>query len=398
VENWKLSDKRRHIWRAGVGSFSTRQLYREGERNPQGALNGLPGRLRRTRTGYTTSSTAPQKWANPSSIEFVYTTVGYFQAICGVAKIQGTPREDNGDESPVRNSSSFLTKARTWAIDRSRPGRHYIYYRAAAGEDPNTLHFTAPEQQTLVKGSGTKGAPLHDVAFKGITFDNTTWLAPDKPRGFVQMFGDYYFDGGSPSGSLAEGTVKARFVPAGLTFEHGRNLLFEGDRFTHLGADAIDVTGSVGNVFRGNVFEDSAGGAVKLDGLNDGSDIRNLFEDNWIHGVGPDYQGSIALYLGRGAECFPDTCGSRTTTGTTTSSCSTARPTTSRSPTARCSRDAVRAAPANASPAVRASSTARVPNPRGGLGSGSSRAAARCPSRRRHRSARAGGRDRGVRD
>lgn len=169
IENRKLYDGRRHIWRVGVGGFSTRQLYREGTRIPQGTVRGIPGAVRRTRWGYTTNSTAPQRWANPSSIEFVYTTVGYSQAICGVARIEGTragstltmdqpcfrwlsknytyneadptsplklPRA-----SPLTNSRSFLTKPHTWAIDRSTPRRHYIYYRSAAGENPNALHL-----------------------------------------------------------------------------------------------------------------------------------------------------------------------------------------------------------------------------------------------------------------
>lgn len=91
--------------------------------------------------------------------------------------------------------------------------------------------------------------------------------------------------------------MKVRFVPGHVTFEHARGLLFEGNRFSRLAADAIDVTGSVGNVFRGNVFEESAAGALKLDGLDDGSDSGNLLENNWVHGIGRDYRASIAVYL-----------------------------------------------------------------------------------------------------
>jgi hypothetical protein len=324
IRGWTLVDAGANVWKAEIGRRAPRQLYRDGVRLEQGAIDAIPGTVTRTSTGYTTTSTAPQSWADPSNVELVVTTTGYAQGICGVASVSGdgsgstitmdqpcwrrlvthytfneadprAPLELN-DAGPIRNSRSFLDRAGTWAIDRATAGAHVVYYRAATGEDPNRARFEAPQRQTLVSGVGTQEDPLHDVAFKGLTFEHATWTRPNRPAGFVGIFGDYFYLGGSPSGGLTEPTTRFDFVPGNLDFRHAQRLLFEGNRFDGLGGDAVDVTGSRDNVFRGNVFEQLAGGAVKLDGLNDGSDAGNLMENNWIHDVGNDYQQSIAVY------------------------------------------------------------------------------------------------------
>ncbi len=324
IAGWTLVDATNHIWRTDVGNFSTRQLYKDGVRLEQGSIAAIPGRVTRTRTGYTTTSTAPQSWADPSNIDFVYTTVGYSQGICGVSRITGNatsstitmkqpcwdwlttvytysgdPRAplDLDPAAPLRNSKSFLSAAGQWAIDRATSGHHYIYYRSGTTERPSSSTFTAPETQTLVSGTGTFANPLHDVSFKGIAFAYGTWLGPDADKGLVHIIGDYVYDGGSPSGSLEEPTTEVIFIPGNLTFLNAQDLLFEGDRFNHMGGNGVSIRGSRGNVFRGNVFGDLAGGGVKLDGLDDASDAGNLLEDNYVHDVGNDYQGSIGLYL-----------------------------------------------------------------------------------------------------
>ena len=325
VGGWTLVDPARHIWRADVGRLANRQLYRDGKRLEQGSIKAIPGRVTRTVKGYETTSRAPRSWADPSNIEFVYTPTGYSQAICGVARIARTPTGtaitmdqpcfrwvsanytyNEADPtkplslqapSPLRNSRSFLRRPGRWAIDRGTPGHHLIYLRAARGDNPNRHRIVAPVTQTLLSGVGSKASPLHDVSFEGLTFADATWTAPNTSKGFVQVFGDYYYDGGSPSGSLTEPTTRVIFVPGNISFEFTRGLQFEGNRFVHLGADSVTITGSAENVFRGNVFAEGAGGALKLNGLDDGSDTGNLFEDNWVHGVGADYKGSIGVYL-----------------------------------------------------------------------------------------------------
>lgn len=324
VRDWRLVDARQGIWQADVGELAPRQLYRNGKRIEQGQLETIPGTVTRTRTGYTTTSTEPQSWANPADIEFVFTKLGYSQPICGVESITGTPTETtitmdqpcfewisayityNGEDpsapeelpepSPVQNSVSFLTEAGTWAVDRSTAGHHQVYYRAAAGEDPNAANFVVPARQTFIEGTGTTTAPLHDVAFEGLKFTYSTWEGPNDGTNFPHYYGDYYYDGGSPSGSLEEPTTRYRVVPAALTFSEARALRFEGNRFTNLGGDGLLISGSVDNVIRGNVFVRLAAGAFKLTGPPLGTP-GNLIENNLVHDIGNDYEGSIGVYL-----------------------------------------------------------------------------------------------------
>lgn len=328
VRDWKLVDADRHVWRAGVGSLSTRQLYRSGRRLEKGTIAKFPGKLTRTRSGYTTASTAPQTWARPGNLEFTYTTVGYRQGMCGVDDITGNARRttitmdqpcfrrltkvltynaENPDKplrlvrpSRIQNSPSLLRHPDTWAIDRSRPGDHRLFYRARRGKDPNDRRLVVPVRQTLVRGSGTRSHPLHDVAFEGLSFRYATWLRPDRPAGVINMFGDYLYFGGSPSGSMTEPTLRFGFVPGNLTFEHSAGLSFEGNRFTRLGADGLKLIGAKATVVRGNEFADLAGGGLKLDShrFRDANN-DNLVTNNWVHGIGRDYQGGIAVYLER---------------------------------------------------------------------------------------------------
>jgi hypothetical protein len=321
VSGWSLWNAGTNVWRTDLGSLSTRQLYRNGVRVEQGDLAAIPGTVTRTRTGYTTTSTTPQTWSNKDSIEFLYTNEDTYSAgRCGVASITGTRSSStitmdqpcfewatahytyNEEEPPkemwdptLANSVSFLS-AGEWAIDRNDPAHHYLYYRAASGTDPRNATFVVPKLQTLVRGLGTARAPLHDVQFKGLTFEHGTWLEPDQPEGFVHIYGDFIYYGGSPSGSLEEPETVIHLVPGNLDFNYTQSLLFEGNRFQKMGADAIDLRGTRSNTFRGNVFTDVAGGALKLDGLDDGSDTANTVVDNYVHGVGKDYLGSIAVY------------------------------------------------------------------------------------------------------
>jgi hypothetical protein len=324
VRGWRLVDARRKIWKADVGELAPRQLYRNGKRLDQGRLDAIPGTFTRTRTGYVTDSVEPQSWANPADVEFVYTTFGYSQPICGVESITGTATETtitmdqpcfewistyityNSEDpsapleldapSPVKNSVSFLTEPRTWAVEHSTAGPNSVYYRARAGENPNAKDFVVPARQTFVEGGGTTESPLHDVAFEGLTFTYSTWEGPNEDTNFPHYYADYYYDGGSPSGSLEEPTVRYRVVPAALTFSETRALRFEGNRFTNLGGDGLLISGPVDNVVRGNVFDRLAAGGFKLTGPELGTP-GNLIENNLVHDVGNDYEGSVGVYL-----------------------------------------------------------------------------------------------------
>jgi hypothetical protein len=128
------------------------------------------------------------------------------------------------------------------------------------------------------------GAPLHDVAFRGLTFSYATWFTPDRPQGFPQTIGSWYYANGSAGYRM----------PGAVSFRGAEHIDVEDNRFTHLGGTAL-VLSQVGsaNAVDGNVIDDASGGGVEVRGHGG----NNRVEDNWIHDIGIDYRGSIGLSL-----------------------------------------------------------------------------------------------------
>lgn len=217
----------------------------------------------------------------------------------------------NGIDAPtsVENSLSFLTEPGTFALDRSRPRGHVLFYIPRDGEDLTDTSVVAPMLETLIRGQGNADRSLHDVTLRGITFAHATWLRPDEPEGFLHFHGASYYDGG-PTQRVSYGdgagwvTVPASawaMMPGNLRFEATARIVFEGNRFTHLGATALELSrGSVDNVVRGNVFDDVSGGAVTLGADapdTNGSNGGNRIENNWVHDIGCDYHGSSGISI-----------------------------------------------------------------------------------------------------
>lgn len=340
VPGWRPDDAASGVWRAEVGALETRQLFVDGRRAERAALtDGVPGTLTRTDTGYVTDSAAPQLWASPGDIEFVYQGVyPWSEARCGVADIAGDERSTTitmaqpafgwavqlynaviswetdgparsglGGPTAVENSPSFLTQPGTFALDRSRPGRHVLYYLPREVVDLSDAHVVVPALETLVLGRGTADAPLRDVTLRGITFADATWLRPSEPGGFLHYHGGTYYDGGPiETVTFAEGqgsvTVPAgepATIPGNVVFVDTAGITIEGNRFTRLGADALQFSGGgAGNTVRGNVFDDISGGAISVNDASTGMHIGN----NWIHHIGRDYRGSPAICLTGGQD------------------------------------------------------------------------------------------------
>jgi len=239
VTGWRPDTRRDGLWRADVGGLETRQLYVDGKRADRPTA-GVPRTLTLTNTGYTTTSTVPQKWQSPGDIEFVY-RYAYLEGRCGVAGISGTATRTTitmdqpcwelakalyGPEQlptvhEAENSSSFVTRPGDWYLDRSRPGRHELLYRPRPDEDMRHATVVAPVLEALVTGTGVR-----DLGFRGLTFAYATWLAPNDPAGFAAAWSMYM----RPEGLLT--------VPGAVAFHNAERVTFEGNRFTHLGGPA----------------------------------------------------------------------------------------------------------------------------------------------------------------
>jgi hypothetical protein len=310
VTGWRPAEDIDGAWRADVGDLDTRQLFVDGRRAQRTALGrGLPGKAIRVPTGYATRNTSPRTWQHPEDMELVFNGgkagLPYSEARCGVKRIRGdavwslievdepcfanlekayagevkgaTP----GAPTDVENSLTLLRAPGTWYLDRSRPGHHVLYYLPRRGKDPRRARVVAPVLETLVAGTGTAAAPLHDMALRGLTFSYATWLGPDEPAGFPQVIGSWISSGKS-----------AKRMPGAVAFRAAERITIEDDRLTHLGGQALVLSrvGS-GNTVRRNVIDDVSGGGVEVRG----SGGHNRVSDNRVRRVGTDYRGSIAI-------------------------------------------------------------------------------------------------------
>ncbi|GLH95425.1 right-handed parallel beta-helix repeat-containing protein [Phytohabitans aurantiacus] len=292
VSGWRPG--RDGIWRADAGDLETRQLYVDGRRANR-TTAAIPGTLTLTDTGYTTTSTIPRTWRAPGSIEFVY-RYSYVEGRCGVAGVSGNTitmdqpcwdlaRSLYGAEAlasvyQAENSPSFLTRPGDWYLDRSR---HELLYRPRPGEDMRRATVVAPVLESLVTGTGVR-----DLGFRGLTFAYATWLGSSEPAGFPAAWSMYLREDGLHT------------VPGAVTFHNAERVTLEGNRFTHLGGQGLELSKSSShNVVSGNVFTDISDGGILMGVVppdETGTNRGNLISDNWIHHIGVEYRAASGIW------------------------------------------------------------------------------------------------------
>ncbi|MET8387611.1 right-handed parallel beta-helix repeat-containing protein [Streptosporangium canum] len=316
ITGWRRGDD--GVCRAEAPGLTTRQLYVSGRRAVRAAID-LDQELTRTETGYVIDDPAARSWQG--EVEFVYRgAYPWSEARCPVSRISGDERsatvtmaqpafgwavrlyrsviawdgpgagESNGADAPTsaENSPAFLTEG-TFAL-----GGGVLHYLPLPGEDLDDV--VAPVLETLLHARD-----VHDVAFRGITFAEATWLRPSAPEGFLHYHGNGYYDGGPlQTITFAEGQGQVTVpgdsaaMPGNVIFENASRVTLEGCRFTRLGAVALEFRGDgAGNVLRDSVVDEVSGGGVVI-----GSGARHhRIEHNHVHHVGRDYHGSPAILL-----------------------------------------------------------------------------------------------------
>lgn len=316
VSGWAEDEE--GTYRAESPGPSPRQLYVSGRRAERASVT-LESTMARTENGYVVDSPDPQSWRG--DVEFVYRgAYPWSEARCPVSQISGDSRsttitmaqpafgwasrlyhsvitwdgpgagESNGADAPTfaENSPTFVTEGTFAAADG------VLYYRPRPGED--LADVVAPVVETLVHARG-----IRDVAFRGVTFAEATWLRPGEPEGFLHYHGNGYYNGGAlETVTFADGQGQVTVpgdsatIPANVVFEDASRVTLEGCRFTRLGAVAVEFRGEGADnaVLDGEIAEVSGGGLVIGEGAR-----RHRIEDNHIHRVGLDYRGSPAVLL-----------------------------------------------------------------------------------------------------
>jgi hypothetical protein len=355
VTGWQLHDAAKGIWEAPVpADLETRQIYVDGKRAPiaqttpaeqlitRWAANGTVGQT----TTPTTWGQALQAQIGASAlrrVELVWTggngawtqprcridsagaagALVYQQPCWRYVTSRPTFSMPSGGlpnmsrtKAPnrIENAYAFLHPGQ-WFLDLDR---HVLDYIPLPGQDMATLDVEAPRLTSLVTGSGSAGAPVADITFRGLQFSYATWNDPSAPAGWAEVqdnlrftsddptFSQFVCTFGNPAGLCPFGSLTRE--PANVQFSWAHDLLFQGDVFTHLGAAGLGLDyGSQGNTIEGNVVSDISGIGIQLGDTLDphpsdvaGADDReinayNTIDDNVIHDVGADYPSAAGM-------------------------------------------------------------------------------------------------------
>ena len=173
----------------------------------------------------------------------------------------------------LNNGMSLLNESGEWFLDRKK-GK--IYYYPRVNEDMKNAKVTAPVLENLIVIKGTIDTPVHDIRFKGISFQYSNWLRPSQQGHVPLQAGMYLLDAyklkipGTANQNTLENQAWVGRPRAAVEVNYAHNTAFESCSFMHLSATGLDLNkGSNHNLVQGNVFKDIGGTAINLGVFSD---------------------------------------------------------------------------------------------------------------------------------
>jgi hypothetical protein len=345
VTGWTLQNQSSNIWVASVGTgVNTRQLYVNGAEAPRAAISVPRSDFTFTSTGLTITSSSLSYLSgltdqNQIEVESVDSFTDRYAPVASISgntiTMQQPAWADNnwgydvlaqpfaGGAMYLENNYSFLQQAGQWYLD-SPTGQ--LFYKAAAGQNPNNLDVELPKTQTLVKVSGSYSSPVSGLSFTNVTFTGTTWLGPSGPNGYADQQNGAFIAGtwSQPSfGSCFSGCQLFEAtrqdwdqMPAAVQVSAAIGITFSGDTFTDLGEVGLGVgqdadatasgtgLGASNITITGNTFSNDAGDGIVVGGIqadahhpsNPAMTNQNItISGNHVTGVGTDYKEVSAI-------------------------------------------------------------------------------------------------------
>lgn len=313
ITGWTLHDPQQNIYQADASGIATRQLFVNGNRATRARTSGPLANAVKTADGYTSDDTWLASIGNQTQVQCVF-RADWTNPRVSVQSIT----EQNGKavitlQQPLwsnlinrtrlvqwylENAYEFIDEPGEWYLDAAA---HTIYYKPRPGESMDTAVATAPVVETLVRIQGSSlDQPAHHIRFEGITFADTTWMAPSTNGGWLDGQNNYPDSSG------------AMVMPAAaVEVKRANSLGFLRCTFTRLGSTGINMSQGVqDSPVTGNRFYDLSGGAMNIgESTKTSADIynpsdprlimrNNDVENNYIHDLAVEYMGATAIDAG----------------------------------------------------------------------------------------------------
>jgi hypothetical protein len=139
-------------------------------------------------------------------------------------------------------------------------------------------------------------APVHDVAFTGLTFAYTTWNAPTT-QGYID----------NQAGVLWDPTTRTPIrIPAAVQVHRGSRISFTGDVVQHTGTSGIDLADQTQNSsVTGSSITDTSGGGVSIGEVDDYYQTQpslmtsgNTVSTSVVQRPGQEYKDAVGIWVG----------------------------------------------------------------------------------------------------
>jgi parallel beta-helix repeat protein len=232
-----------------------------------------------------------QEWTNQPDVELVgflawsdfRTPINGVDRRAHLAELGPTQTSANEENARyfVENLPGALHLPGEWYLDRSMEKVSYI---PLPGENMEEARVIAAglERLVLLQGKPEAGELVHDVVFRGLTFEHADWNVG--PEGYFDL------QAGIPASSEVEAVGAVNFIVERCTFAHSGGYGLELGR------------GSQHNQVLANEFYDLGAGGIKV-GESDLRENRaernydNLIADNQIHDLGLVYAAGVGIWV-----------------------------------------------------------------------------------------------------
>ncbi|HEY0499246.1 MAG TPA: ricin-type beta-trefoil lectin domain protein [Kutzneria sp.] len=352
VTGWSVRDAAANIYVASVPKGTdSRQLFVDGSLAPRAAISLSRNDVQITTAGMTITNPALNYLAtlpeqNRIEVESQNSFTDRFAPvdhISGNAITMQQPAWNNnnwgydtlakpfgGGQMFLENSYNFLSSAGQWFLD---PVAGQLFYKAPAGRNPAQSDIELPRLTSLLDIGGSYSAPAHDIAFKGIHFEHTTWLTPSTSVGYADQQSGTFFPRAEqqPSDFLSSCQSGCQLfegarndwaqAPAAVQVSAASGITFADNTFTNLGEVALgignDADAHASGVGLGassitvdhNTFSEDSGAGIVVGGVRPDAhhpanpamvDKDITLSNNLVTGVAKDYKdmaGILSTYV-----------------------------------------------------------------------------------------------------